>query len=130
MVLGLPGGAECSEGTAVEAVDHGDDLVASRLAMEPRQLDRRLHGLGPTVAKEAFAVPAGPLAQGLSQVPLSFGVPGVGHMDELAHLSADRLHHARRAVAQQIATPAWKEIQVAVPLGVPHVGTLATHEAD
>ena len=64
----------------------------------------------------------------LGPQPLQLGVPGVGHVDQLAQLLADRLDHRRRAVAQQVASPAGKQIQVAVPLGVPDVGAFAADQ--
>ena len=114
----------------MEAVEHGDDLVASRLAVEAGDLDGRLVGLRPTVAEEALAGPAGALAQRLGELPLRFGVPGVGHMDEPADLFAHRLDDARRAMAQEIAAPAGKEVEIAVPFVVPDVGSFAAHQAN
>ena len=57
--------------------------------------------------------------QGLGPVALQLGVPGVGHVDQLAQLLADRLDHRRRAMAQQIAAPAAEQIEVAVALRCP-----------
>ena len=67
VVLRLAGGAEGAHRPAVEAVEHGDDLVAARLAVEPGQLDRRLVRLGAAVAEEALAVEAAALAQRLGR---------------------------------------------------------------
>src|SRR5207244_1489507 len=77
MVLGLAGRAKSAESASVKTIEHADDLVsAAGLAVEPGQLDRRLHRLGAAVAEKAFAVPPGPLAQGLGQEALRLGVPG------------------------------------------------------
>src|SRR5262249_4898485 len=86
VILGLPRRAQRSQGATVEAVEHTDDLVAARLAIEPRDLDGRLDRLGTAVAEEALASPAGALAQRLRQPALGFGVPRVRHMDELGGL--------------------------------------------
>ncbi len=61
---------------------------------------------------------------------LGFHVPGVGHVDQLADLVADRLDDPGRAVAEQVAAPAGEEVEVAVPLGVPDPRTLAPDQAD
>ena len=114
---------EGAEGAAVEAVEHRDDLVAARLAVEPGQLDGRLVRLGAAVAEEALAAPAGALAQRLGQLPLRLGVPGVRHVDQLADLLAHRLDDARRTVAEQVAAPAGEEVEIAVALVVPDAAT-------
>src|SRR5262249_30224548 len=80
------------------------------------------------VAKKALAVPTGPLAEGLGEFALLFGVPSVWHVYQTAYLLADGGHHARRAMANQIAAPAWEEIEVAIALGVPHAGSFAAHQ--
>src|SRR5262245_26546828 len=128
MVLWLGRGAQRAERSAVEAVRHGDDLVAARLAIEPGQLDRRFHCLGAAVAEETLAAPTRTLAERLPEPALLFRVPGIRHVDQSADLLADGGDDARRAVADQVAAPAGEEIEIAIVLGVPHAGALAAHE--
>ena len=70
VVLRLAGGGERAEGSAMEAVEHGDDLVAAGLAVQAGQLDGGLVRLGAAVAEEALAFPAGAFAEGLGQLAL------------------------------------------------------------
>ena len=74
--------------------------------------------------------PKRPLGERLGEAPLRLDVPGVRDVDQLADLLADRLDHARRAVAEQVAAPAGEEVEVAVPLGVPDLRALAADQAD
>src|SRR5262249_562019 len=94
------------------------------------QLDRRFDRLGAAIAEETLPLEAATFAECLGQQPLRFGVPGVRHMDELAHLLAHRRDDARRTVAEQVAAPPREEIQVALALGSPDQRTLAAHQAD
>ena len=130
MILRLAGRAEGAEGPAVEAVEHRDDLVTARLAVEPGELDGRLVRLRAAVAEEALAAPAGALAERLGEFALGFRVPGVGHVDQLADLLPHRLDDARRTVAEQVAAPAGEEVEVAIALVVPDVRAFAAHQAD
>src|SRR5439155_14720016 len=54
VILRLAGGAERAHRAAVEAVEHRDDLVAARLAEQPRDLDHRLVGLGAAVSEDTL----------------------------------------------------------------------------
>src|SRR5262249_11055720 len=130
MILRLASGAERAERAAVEAVHHGDDFVAARLAVEPSQLDRRLDRFRAAVAEKALAAPAGPLAERLRELALFLRVPGVGDVNEPAHLLAHGGDHARRAMADQVATPTGEEIQITVAFGVPDVTAFAAHQAN
>src|SRR5262249_13101071 len=130
VILRLTGGAEGPERAAVETVHHRDDLVAPRLAVQPRQLDGRLVRLGAAVTEETLAFQAAALDQLPGELTLGLGVPRVGDVDQPPDLVADRLHHARRAVANQVAAPAGEEVVVAVALGVPDVRPLAAHQGD
>src|SRR5262249_46329306 len=71
-----------------------------------------------------------PLGERLGERPLGFHVPGVRHVDELPHLVADRLDHARGAMAEEVAAPAREEVEVAVPLGVPDERAFPPDQAD
>ena len=64
----------------------------------------------------------------LGPLPLGFGVPGVGHVDQRGHLLLHGLDDRLGAMAQQVAAPAGKEIEIAVALGVPDVRALAAHQ--
>src|SRR5262249_21640055 len=114
----------------MEAVHHRDDPVPSRPAVEASKLNRRLDRLRTAVAEEALAAEAAALAQRLGQPSLSLGVPGVGHVNQLADLVAHRLDDSRRTVAEQVAAPARKEVEVAVTLGIPHPGACAARQAN
>src|SRR5439155_12002524 len=83
-----------------------------------------------TVTEKALAVPAGALAERLSQKALSLRVPGVRHVDQLPDLFTHGFHHTRRTVAEQVAAPTREEVEVTVALGVPDVGPLAAQQAD
>ena len=109
MILGLGSRADGPHGSAVEAVEHGDDLVAARLAGHTRQLDGSLDRLRSAVAEEALAAEAA-FAQSFGKQSLSLHVPGVRHVDQLGDLLADGFNHARRAMAQQITSPPWKQV--------------------
>ena len=115
----------------MEAVDAADDLVAAiGFAVQPGHLDGRLDRFGAAVAEEAFAVePAVRSLSALAKQALRLGVPGVGHVNQLGHLLLDRLDHSRRTVAEQVAAPARKEIEIAASLGVPHVRFFAAYQA-
>ncbi len=124
VVLRLRGGRGRAQRAAVEAALEGDDLVALLGRVQPGELDGRLVGLGARVAEERLAAET-PLRQRLGPQALQFGVPGVGHVDQLAQLLADGLDHRRRTMAQQIAAPAAEQVEIAVPLGVPDVRSFA-----
>ena len=124
VILRLGGGGGRAEGAAVESALERDDLVAMLgRAVQADQLDRRLVGLGAGVAEERLPAEA-PFRKRLGPKPLQLGVPGVGDVDQLAQLIADGLDHRGRAMTQQVAAPAGKQIEIAIPLVVPHPGIL------
>ncbi len=129
VVLRLRGGRGGAERPAVEAALEGNDLVTLLGRVQPGELDGRLVGLGAGVAEERLAAETS-LRQGLGPLALQFRVPGVGHVDQLAQLLADGLDHRRRAMSQQVAAPAVKQVEVAVPFRIPHVRSLAPHQGD
>ena len=129
MVFRLGRGRGGPQRPAVEPALERDDLVALLGRVQAGQLDRRLVGFGARVAEERLAVKT-PLGERLGPAALQLGVPSVGHVDQLAQLLADRLDHRRRAMSQQIAAPTVEQVEVAVPLRVPHVRSLAPHQAD
>ena len=124
VILRLGGGCGGGQRAAVEPALEGNHLVAVRAAVEPHQFQRRLVGFGSRVAKERLAAEA-PLRKHLRPAPLRFDVPGVGHVDQPSHLLLHGLHHPRRAMAQQVASPAGEQVQVASALGIPDPGPFA-----
>ncbi len=130
MILGLGGGGERGEGAAVKAPFHRHDFEPPGLAaVGAGQLDGGLVGLGAAVAEEALR-PEGSLGELLRQSALGLHVPGVGHVNEPADLFANGRDNALGAMAQQVAAPAGKEVEITVSLGVPHRGALAANQAD
>ena len=104
VVLGLGSCRQCGESPAVEASFHRDNLVSAMdMSMSPRQLDRRLVGLGAAVAEEALAGVEmrtdRPLRKCLGKRSLRFHVPGIGHVDELPDLFPNRGDDPGRAMA-------------------------------
>ena len=95
--------------------------------MQPGELDRRFVRFRARVAEERLAAEA-PLGKHLGPAALGFGVPGVGHVDQLGHLLLHRLDDSRRTVAQQIAAPAGEEVEIPPALVVPDVRPLAADE--
>ena len=51
-------------------------------------------------------------------------------MDQATQLLADGLDDRARAMAQYPASPAGKKVEIAVPLGVPNIGTLAMRQSN
>ena len=127
VIFGLGRGAGGAVGAAVKAALKRDDLVALLGRVQPGQLDRRFVRFRARVAEERLAAEA-PLGEHLGPAALRFGVPGVGHVDQLGHLLLHRLDDPRRTVAQQVAAPAGKEVEIPPALVVPHVRPLAAHE--
>ena len=120
------GGPECS---AVETVVKADDAVATGLGpVQSHQFQRPLDRLGPTVAKEGLSKPTS--AQRLGKLTLRFGVPGVGNVDQSRHLLLDGSDHPRRTMAQDVAAPAREQVEVPIPLGIPHRRSLTPHQAN
>src|SRR5436190_1554078 len=111
----------------MKAAGERDDFVFLAAEVEPGKLDGRLVRFGPRVAKERLATEAA-LAQCLGPESLHLGMPGVGHMNERGHLLLHGPHDGLGTVTEQIAAPAWKEIEIAIPLAVPHVRTLAADQ--
>ena len=74
--------------------------------------------------------PAMPLRslERLAERSLRLGVPGVRNVNELSDLLAHRLHDARRTVAENVAAPTGKEVEIAVALRVPDVRSFAAHQ--
>ena len=117
------------EGPAVETVVKADDAVATGLGpVKSHQFQRPLDRLGPAVAEEGLSKPTG--AQCLGKLALRLGVPGVGNVDQSRHLLLDRCDHSRRAMAQDVAAPAREQVEVPVPLGIPHRRALTPHQAN
>ena len=129
MKLGLPGRRQCGERATVEAVLEGDDAVASvGGAVQPCQFDRPFDCFGPAVAEEGLAET--PRAEELGKVALRLGVPRVGYVNQLGHLLLNRADDRGRRVAEQVAAPTGKQIEIAVALGVPDERPFTADEGD
>jgi len=129
VVFRLGGRGDGAERAAVEAAAEGDDLVLHAVGAEANELDRRLVGLGAGIAEERLAAEA-PLGEEPGPFPLGLGVPGVGDMNQPRDLILHRLHDRRRAVAEEVASPAGEEIKVLAPLGIPDLRSGPALEAD
>ena len=119
VILRLGGRGDAAKRAAMEASLEGDDLVAGAIAAKPHEFDRRLVGLGAGVAEEGLAAKR-PLRKQLGPAALRLDVPGVGNMNQRGDLLLHGLDHRLGAVAEEVAAPAGKEIEVDVALGVPH----------
>ena len=64
----------------------------------------------------------------LGPAALGFGVPGVGHVDQRGDLLLHGLDDRLGTMAQQVAAPAGKEVEIAIALGVPHVRAFAARQ--
>ena len=129
MVFRLGSRGHAAERAAVEAAAEGDDLVLHAVGAEADELDRRLVGLGAGTAEESLAAEA-PLGEEPGPFPLGLGVPGIGDRDQPRDLVLHRLHDRRRAVAEEVASPAGEEIEVLAPLGIPDLRSGPALEAD
>ena len=67
--------------------------------------------------------------QQLGPSTLSFRMPRIGHVNQLGRLLLNRFHNPRRTMAQQVAAPTGKEVQILPALVVPHQRAFAAHEA-
>ena len=127
VVLGLGRGAGGAVGATVEAACEGDDFVAAARRMEPGELDRGFVRFRAGVAEERLAAEAS-FGEQLRPAALHFGVPRVGDVDQRGDLLLDGFDDSRRTMAEQIAAPAGKEIEISPPLIVPDVGAFAADE--
>ena len=127
VVLWLGRGGDCCVGTTVKTALEGDDLVLCGRTVQAGQFDGGFVGFGSRIAEKRLAAKA-PLAQQLGPLALGLHVPGIRHMDEFGDLLLNSFYHGRGTVAQQIAAPAGKEIEIAIPLVVPHMRTFASHQ--
>ena len=130
VIFRLRGRRERGVGSAVKAAGDGQNLKTSRrVSISPGELDRGFVRLGSAIAKECLAAKRSP-RQRLGERPLRFHVPRVGNVDQLANLFANSLDDPRRAMPQEVATPARKEVEIALTLGVPNPRALAPDEAN
>jgi hypothetical protein len=126
-------GGHRAEGAAVEAAGEGDDLVTSAglLAVFPRELDQALVRLRAAVAEEALA---GNLDAFLDENAREFGllvdaVP-VRDVDERVRLFRHRFDDRRRAMPERAHGHAAREVEILLPIAIPHIRALATHGPD
>ena len=130
LYLAVAGGAQGGQGAAVEGSlqYHDGGLVDLALvAVQARQLDGRLVGLGAGVAKEAV-VHARHATQGRAQLLLGLYAVQVGGVDQFVRLLPYGGSDRRVGVAQAVDGDAGYGVQVAASLAVIQVYTLAVTE--
>ena len=88
----------------MERAQERNDFVFAWRAVDARELDGRLVGLGPGVGKKNAVRKAVPHQQ-LGQFYLWLGVEEIAHVHQLAGLIADGPGHLRLAVAQDANYP-------------------------
>src|SRR4029450_3747191 len=81
------------------------------------------------IAEETLPGEISPLAEGLCQLTLRTGIPRIGNVNQLRDLLLHGRNNPRRAVPDQSTTPAGKEIEIAVALGVPDERAFAADQA-
>ena len=129
----LSGGGQGSNGTAMEAVDQRDDVVAVSTvfveAVLAGGLDGALVGLCARVAEEHPAH-AGALAELFGQLAAGGGIVEVGGVLQLVCLPGDGLGPGHIAVAQAVDADAAGEVEVLLPLGAFGIEAVALLEDD
>ncbi|MNN16118.1 hypothetical protein D3C81_1292470 [compost metagenome] len=129
-ILGLATDVDGEQGTAVEAVDHRDDLVLLRtmdvVGVAAGQLQRGLVGLGAGVGEE-HALGEGGVDQLLRQAQGRLVGEHVGHVPDLVGLLGQRLDQRRMRVAQRVHRDAASEVDQFTAALIPDSGTLTTH---
>ena len=119
MKLGLPCGGHRGQSPAMEGAGQGDDLKLARSAVNTRELDRGLIGLGTGVAHED-PVGKAVVDQQFRQLDLRLCMEQVRHMHQGSGLAADRLGHHRMAVPQGTDGNAGKKIKILLAVRVPN----------
>jgi hypothetical protein len=130
--LAAAGRGQRRHGAAVEGLFHHDDgrhLDALAVAIQARQLDRRLVGLAARVAEEG-AVHAGQFAQPVGQFFLARHAIQVRRMDQGRSLVGNRLHQFRMGMAQPVHRHPGDRIEITLAGLIPQVGAFAAHERD
>ena len=133
--LFLRRGAHSAEGAAVKRLLGADDLEAPALlaagllhAVQPRDLDQRLVGLGAAVA-EKHTARAGAQRQLPREFPLQRIAEQIANVNEFAGLAPHRLHPDRMAVAQRADGDARGEVEVFAALVVPDGASAAANQS-
>ena len=115
------------DGTAMEAVDRGDDLEGAAFVLPAplaRQLDRAFVGFGAAVGEE-HAMEAGMCGQQVGQPDRGFVVERRAGRDQFRCLGHQCLDDALGRVPERIDRPALHEIEVLLAVVVPQPGTFA-----
>src|SRR5699024_2255213 len=109
------------------AAADGDETAAAGATGE---LDRGLDGLRSAVGEEDAGALRGlrHAQQRLRRLDLRRGGEEVAHVDQLRGLLRDRGDEVGVAVAERVDRDAAEQVQVAVPVGVPHPGTVPVGE--
>ena len=129
MIFRLGGRRRGGERAAVKAAAKGDDLVPLLRRVQSSELDSGLVGLLTRVTEERLPAETS-LGESLCPLPLGLGIPSVRHVNKCRDLLLHGPHDRLGAMAQQIAPPTGKKIQIAIAVAVPDVRSLAPHEHD
>ena len=136
--LGLTGGGEGAEGAAVEGALEGEDFVASvsilvgpGVTKAAGKLDEAIVGLRAGVSEEdltrklqAF------LHEALCEFCLLVDLVEIRTMDQFGGLLGDGLGEGVVSMTEGAGCEARAEIEVAIALGIPEQGALASHRRD
>ena len=107
----------------------GRILDAALVAVETRQLDRRLIGLTAGVAEEDFLHPRN-RAQAIGELLLQGHLIEVGGMQQAARLRSDRRHQLGMVVTQRVHRDARQGIEVKLAFGIGHPASVAMTESN
>jgi len=130
--LGIAGGGEHGEGSAMEALVEGDDLVAARggvFVAEACEFAGGFVGFEAAVAEEGFAG-EGEAVHAFGDFDLGFGVIGVSDMPEFMCLGIGGVDEGGVAVAENGGAEACEEVDVASAVGVEEERTFAAGHDD
>ena len=132
LYLAAAGGGQRGNGAAVESLVHDHDgggLDVLLVAVEPRELDRRLVCLAAGVAEEDV-VHAGDRGQPVGEFLLQRDLVEVRGVDELAHLLAQRGGEFWMAVPEPAHRDPGHGVKVALAVRIPQPAALAALEGD
>ena len=112
-----------------QCVFESDDFVPAFFhAVQTGELERALVGFRSAVTEKGFAETSS--AKHFGEVALRFHEPGVRHVDQFGGLFLDGLCDLRRTMSQNVAAPAWEQIEVALSFGVPAMLSFTSNKAD
>ena len=130
----LTGGGERGEGSAVKTAEGAHDRVSTPTPVFARQLDGALVRLGTGVREEDLSPVSGRFEEQFVDLDRSLGGDWVGeevrHVQKSLELVADRLGDDHVRVAERHDRDAGEEVEIALAVGIPELGALATLEHD